>query len=68
MRFDELPPILTTKKMAEVTGNSLPTINRMIKSGKIKAYRDGRSVKIDTQSVIDHYSNLPLVNDHRETK
>lgn len=40
-------PRLTIAESAELTGVSKPTIRRMIADGELRAYRFGRSIRID---------------------
>ena len=63
MNLKQLPPIISQARLALATDTSLSTIKRRIKEGKFKAYRDGRSVKVDTASVIAFYESLPPAND-----
>jgi len=48
---NNLPEYLTRQEAAEYLRISLPTINRLIKSGKLKAVKVGGLTRILTESI-----------------
>jgi len=68
MQNDQLSHWMTYKKAETITNQSRSTLNRLIKTGKIRAVKNGRSVLIDGDSLNGYYSNLPPVNDRAEAK
>ncbi|WP_391574513.1 helix-turn-helix domain-containing protein [Cohnella sp.] len=49
-----LPPILTTEEVAQRHRTSVFTIWRRIKSGKLKAYKDGGEWRIKRESLNEY--------------
>ena len=58
---NQLPPVLSISALQQRSGDSRSTIYRKIKDGRITAVKDGRRVKIITDSWLEHISNLPRV-------
>ena len=52
MAFDNLPPILTVKQLAEFLQISEQTIIRAIKNEELKAFKAGRDWRIEKESVM----------------
>ncbi|MBP7223430.1 MAG: helix-turn-helix domain-containing protein [Sedimentibacter sp.] len=52
MGYDNLPEILTLKQIAEFLQVSNLTIQRAIKSGKLKAFKPGRDYRILKEDLI----------------
>lgn len=53
MGLDNLPDITTMKQLAEFLQISESTIKRAIKAGELKAFKAGKSVRIERESVIE---------------
>lgn len=57
MGLDNLPEIMTIEQLAEALHVSRSTINRAIKAGDLKAFKIGKSVRIEKESVIEWVQN-----------
>lgn len=57
MGLDNLPEIMTIEQLAEALQVSRSTINRAIKSGDLKVFKIGKSVRIEKESVVEWVQN-----------
>lgn len=53
MGLDNLPDIVTIKELAEFLKISVSTIRRAIDSGELKAFKAGKNIRIERESVIE---------------
>ena len=68
MKNDQSSRWTTYKKAETITNQSRSTLNRLIKSGKIRAVKNGRAVLIDGESLAAYYDSLPSANDRAEAQ
>lgn len=59
MTADHPPVLVTVKELRRRTGWGHGTIYRKLAAGDIEAIKDGRSLRIVWQSVVDHIATLP---------
>ncbi len=52
--LSEYPEVLTTDEAAEVLRVGFNTLYDLLQSGKLKAYRNGRFLKIPKKSIIEY--------------
>lgn len=58
--FEEYPDILMPEDLCEILRMGSNAVYSLLKSGKIKAFRNGRTWRISKASVIDYVTNSSI--------